>query len=105
MGDWLNNLQSLAAPKSSVLLIGNKSALEKSRRVGAEIVKDFAERHHLKSIEISAQFGKNVKEAFVRMALEVSTRVASGSISVAVRQARVPQPLAFDHRASQKEKG
>jgi small GTP-binding protein len=105
LGDWLNDLQSLAAPNSYILLVGNKSDLEKSRQVGAEIVKDFAERHHLESIETSAQSGKNVKEAFARMALEVSTRVANGSISVAVGQTRVPQPLAVGNGASQKKKG
>jgi small GTP-binding protein len=105
LSDWLNDLQSLAAPNSYILLVGNKSDLEKSRQVGAEVVKDFAERHHLESIETSAQSGKNIKEAFARMALEVSTRVANGTISVGPAPARNPQPLAFSSAGSQKKKG
>jgi small GTP-binding protein len=105
LGDWLNDLQTLSAPNSYILLVGNKSDLEKSRQVGAELVKDFTERHHLEAIETSAQSGKNIKEAFARMALEVSTRVATGVISVGPSPVRAPQPLAFSGEQRQKKKG
>jgi small GTP-binding protein len=105
LGDWLNDLQTLSAPNSYILLVGNKSDLEKSRQVGAELVKDFAERHHLEAIETSAQSGKNIKEAFARMALEVSTRVATGVISIGPSPVRPPQPLAFTGGQAQKKKG
>jgi small GTP-binding protein len=97
LGDWLNEFQMLSAPNSYVLLVGNKCDLETSREVSAELVKDFAETHHLEAIETSALSGMNIKEAFARMAFEVSTRVSTGVISVGPSPARLPQPLASQH--------
>jgi small GTP-binding protein len=96
VGTWLNDLQSLAAPNAYILLVGNKADLEQHREVGIDLVKEWAERHHLESIETSALSGKNIKESFARMALEVSTRVTKGEISVSPIAARTPQPAAFD---------
>jgi small GTP-binding protein len=104
VGDWLSDLQSLAAPNAYILLVGNKTDLEESRQVGADLVKDFAERHHLERLETSAQSGKNVKEAFARMAVEVSTRVANGTISVGHVTNHTTQPLGFGTDNPQKKK-
>jgi small GTP-binding protein len=105
LGDWLNDLQTLSTPNAYILLVGNKSDLEKSRQVGAELVKDFTERHHLESVETSAQSGKNIKEAFARMALEVSTRVANGTIAVGVGAIKPPPPPGFRAGEAQKKQG
>jgi small GTP-binding protein len=105
VSDWLNDLHSLAAPNAYILLVGNKSDLEGSRQVGVDLVKDFAERHHLERIETSAQSGKNVQEAFARMALEVSNRVANGSVSVGAVSNRPAQPLGFGTDGPQQKKG
>jgi hypothetical protein len=69
--------------------------LEGERQVPADIVKGFAERSHLETVETSAVTGKNVKEAFARMALEASTLVANGSISVGPVVNKAAQPLGF----------
>jgi GTPase SAR1 family protein len=82
MGDWLNDLQTLSAPNAYVLLVGNKADLEKDRQVSEDVVRQFAERQHLETIETSALTGRNVAEAFARLSLEVSTRVSNGSIVV-----------------------
>jgi GTPase SAR1 family protein len=92
LADWLTDLQTLATPNAYVLLVGNKADLEKERQIGPELVKDFSERHHLETIDTSALSGKNVKEAFARMAFEVSARVANGTIVVSPAIGRPPQP-------------
>jgi small GTP-binding protein len=95
LSDWLNDLQALAAPNAYILLVGNKADLEKERQVGGDLARDFAERHHLEAIETSALSGKNVKEAFARLSLEVSTRVSSGVIAVAPPPNRASEPVPF----------
>jgi small GTP-binding protein len=104
LADWLTDLQTLAAPNAYILLVGNKADLEKQRQVGADLTKDFADRHHLEAIETSALSGKNVKEAFARMALEVSSRVTSGEIAVAGPHGRA-QPAPFAETQNQGNKG
>jgi small GTP-binding protein len=86
--EWLHDLQTLAAPNAYVLLVGNKADLEDQRQVGAEMVKAFVNTNHLEAIETSAFSGHNIKEAFARMSVEVSTRVASGQISLRPGQTR-----------------
>jgi small GTP-binding protein len=88
LAQWLTDLQSLAAPNAYILLVGNKTDLEEERQVGAEMVKAFVTTNHMEAIETSALSGHNIKEAFARMAVEVSTRVASGQISVKAGQNR-----------------
>jgi small GTP-binding protein len=105
LGDWLNDLQTLAAPNAYIMLVGNKSDLEKSRQVGADLVQQFAERHHLEVVETSALSGKNVKEAFARMALEVSTRVSTGNISVGAAPPKLLLPAATAADPSKQKKG
>lgn len=80
---WLDDLHQLAAANAYILLVGNKIDLEEQRQVGEQLVKEFAERHKLETIETSALSGKNVQEAFTRLAFEVSTRVYNGTISIA----------------------
>jgi small GTP-binding protein len=77
---WLNELQSLALPNAYVLLIGNKSDLDEEREVGAEAVKEFAERNQLEYLETSARTGNGVSEAFARLAVEVYNRVRKNEI-------------------------
>jgi small GTP-binding protein len=104
LADWLNDLQTLSAPNAYILLVGNKADLEKQRQVGGDLTKDFAERHHLEAIETSALSGKNIKEAFARMAYEVSTRVSNGEISVAPPPNRgQPTPFAEDQGKAKKK--
>jgi small GTP-binding protein len=105
LGDWLNDLQTLAAPNAYILLVGNKADLEKSRQVGADVVRRFSERHHLEVVETSALSGKNVKEAFARMALEVSTRVSTGNIAVGTPPTRLLVPSGSGGETGKPKKG
>ena len=99
--DWLNDLQSLCVPNTYILLVGNKADLESQRQVGAQQVKEFAERHKLETIETSAMNGKNVKEAFTRLSMEISARVKSQEITLNQAPAR---PMQLAPEKEQKEK-
>jgi small GTP-binding protein len=96
--DWLNDLHNLAASNAYILLVGNKADLEPERQVSSDALKEFVDRHHLETIETSALSGKNVKEAFARMAFEVSTRVANGTITIATAQPRTVQPVLTENK-------
>ena len=99
--DWLNDLQSLCVPNTYILLVGNKADLESQRQVGAQQVKEFAERHKLETIETSAMNGKNVKEAFTRLSMEISARVKSQEITLNQTPAR---PMQLTPEKEQKER-
>jgi small GTP-binding protein len=78
--DWLTELQGFAMPNAHIILIGNKADLEEKRQVGGDFVAAFAERNHLEVLETSARSGKGVKEAFARLAVEVSNQLAKEQI-------------------------
>ena len=80
---WLGDLHSLCAVNAQILLVGNKSDLENERQVSQQKVKEFADEHHLEYIETSAKTGKNVVEAFTRLAYEIVTKINNGEIQVA----------------------
>jgi small GTP-binding protein len=92
LSGWLNDLHANCLPNAYVLLVGNKADLNSQRQVGHQEVKEFAERNRLELVEASALNGKGVKEAFTRLALEVSARVKNGQIS-GNSAARTIQPL------------
>jgi small GTP-binding protein len=91
LGDWLGDLHRLAAPNAYILLVGNKADLEQDRQVDGDLVRDFAGKHGLETIETSARNGKNIAEAFARLSFEVSTAVSNGSIAVGSAANRTPQ--------------
>jgi small GTP-binding protein len=92
LAGWLNDLQSLCLPNAYILLVGNKADLESQREVGAQLIKEFSERHRLEPIETSALSGKGVKEAFTRLALEVYSRVKNNQITPSSPVKPFPQP-------------
>jgi small GTP-binding protein len=92
LSGWLNDLQTNCLPNAYFLLVGNKSDLVAERQIGAHEIKEFADRHKLESSETSALSGKNVKEAFARLAFEVSVRVKNGTIGVAAPMTTLPDP-------------
>lgn len=100
--DWLNDLQSLCSPNAYILLVGNKADLESQRQVGAQQIKEFSERHRLEALETSALSGKNVKEAFTRLAFEVTARVNSGQITP--NPSPKPQPAPFNQTQEEEKK-
>ena len=91
--DWLNDLQNLCLPNAYIILVGNKADLEQQRQVGAQQVKEFADRHKLETIETSALNGKGVMEAFTRLAMEVVAKVNSKEITPNTPSKQLPQPV------------
>ena len=65
---WINDLNTLAAPNASIVLIGNKSDLTDERQVGKEEADAFAENHGLVNIEISSKDGTNIELVFQALA-------------------------------------
>jgi small GTP-binding protein len=100
--DWLYDLQSQAATNAYVLLVGNKVDLEEQRQVSGDAIRKFAQQHRLETLETSALSGKNVKEAFARLSLEVSTRVASGIITVWPPSTRTSEAVQFDEKTQKR---
>ena len=90
LDSWLNDLQSLAAPNAAILMIGNKADLANERQVTQEEAKDFAQRHGLEYLETSAKDGKNVSEAFVRLAKTLAERVKQGKLSPSFQSQSAP---------------
>ena len=64
---WLQTYKELADPASVILLVGNKTDLEKERVISAETAKNFAKEKNLEYYETSAVSGQNIPEVFDRL--------------------------------------
>lgn len=71
LNSWLIEIEKNASKNVYKILIGNKSDLEKDRKVTYEQGKEFAAQYGMKFIETSAKESKNVQEAFVTMTKEI----------------------------------
>ena len=78
--NWLNDLHTLAAPNAAIILIGNKSDIENDRAITTSEGQAFAERHGMNYLETSAKDGKNINEAFLRLAKTINDKVKKGEI-------------------------
>jgi small GTP-binding protein len=102
---WLNDLHTNCLPNACILLVGNKADLNAERQVGAQEIKDFTERHQLTTVETSALNGKGVKEAFTRLAMDVSARIRTGQITPSGPAKGVQQLTPFEPQRDEKKKG
>ena len=71
LNSWLIEIEKSANKNVYKILIGNKSDLEKERKVTYEQGAEFAAQYGMKFIETSAKESKNVQEAFVTMTKEI----------------------------------
>jgi small GTP-binding protein len=101
--DWLTDLQDNCVPNAYILLVANKSDLGNRRQVGWQEIKDFADRNKLESVETSALSGNGVKEAFARLAFEISNRVRRGTILMVSPTKPLPVASGTDERKSGKK--
>lgn len=62
------------APQCFILLVGNKSDLEKNRNIDNALVETYAEELKIKHILVSAKIGKNVNKAFEILGENVADR-------------------------------
>lgn len=74
---WLDEARQHANPKMVIMLIGNKSDLEK-REVSYEEGEKFAEDNGLVFLETSAKTAQNVEEAFLKTAQKIYDNIQSG---------------------------
>ena len=79
---WLNDLKNQANPNVKVFLVGNKSDLEKDRKVTFEQGKEFANQYGMKFFETSAKESTNVQEAFVTMTKEIIKETSEKKINM-----------------------
>ena len=65
LDSWLKQLSDVAdISKTPIIIVGNKSDLEESRKVSYKEGEKFAQEHKFHFYETSAKDDKNVKEAF-----------------------------------------
>jgi small GTP-binding protein len=87
---WINDLHSYASPNAAVLLVGNKADRVDARSVTAGEAESFAQRHGIAYLEASALDGRNVAEAFYRLAKEIRDRIRRGEIQGDFEVAKPP---------------
>lgn len=75
---WLEEARQHANPKMVIMLIGNKSDLEK-REVSFEEGEQFANENGLIFLETSAKTASNVEEAFLKTAQKIYDNIQSGA--------------------------
>ncbi|CAO3651430.1 unnamed protein product [Mucor hiemalis] len=75
---WLDEFKiNDAHPESIIMLVGNKSDLEKSRAISEEEAKAFAEKNGLMFMETSALDSTNVKKAFESLIHNIFDKLSS----------------------------
>eukprot|EP00250_Pteridium_aquilinum_P004010 c14263_g1_i2 orf=189-797(+) len=74
---WLNEIDRYASENVNKLLVGNKSDLTAKKVVDTQTAKAFADEIGIPFLETSAKNASNVEEAFMTMAAEIKTRMAS----------------------------
>ncbi|GKT27397.1 Ras-related protein Rab-2 [Aduncisulcus paluster] len=78
---WLEDARELASPNMTIMLVGNKADLDKSREVERAEGEEFAKRHGLIFIETSAKTAENVEKAFIDTARSIYGKVQEGELS------------------------
>ncbi|KAI8982155.1 ras family-domain-containing protein [Mycotypha africana] len=71
-----------ANPDTVIMLIGNKSDLEKDRQVSREEAEKFAQENNLYFLETSAKSADNVDIAFIKTAEEIQRKIQEGIIDL-----------------------
>ncbi|EPB91059.1 Ras-like protein Rab-2A [Mucor circinelloides 1006PhL] len=79
---WLEDVRQHANPNTVIMLIGNKSDLEKNRQVSREEAEQFAQENDLFFLETSAKSSDNVEKAFEETAAEIQKKIQNGTIDM-----------------------
>ncbi|KAL2558471.1 Ras-related protein RABD2a [Forsythia ovata] len=74
---WLNEIDRYASESVNKLLVGNKCDLTDNRAVSYDTAKAFADEIGIPFMETSAKNATNVEQAFMAMAADIKTRMAS----------------------------
>jgi Ras-related protein Rab-1A len=74
---WLNEIDRYASENVNKLLVGNKCDSTSKRQVEYNTAKQFADEIGIPFLETSAKDSTNVESAFMTMAGEIKSRMAS----------------------------
>jgi Ras-related protein Rab-1A len=80
---WLHEIDRYACENVNKLLVGNKSDLQGKRAVETKDASEFADSLGIEFLETSAKNATNVEKAFMMMAAQIKTRMASTPAQVA----------------------
>lgn len=83
---WLEELRSHADKNIVIMLVGNKTDLEKQRAVSTEDAKEFAEKEGLFFLETSALNASNIESAFLTVLTEIFNVVNRKSLAAGENQ-------------------
>ncbi|KAK4801146.1 hypothetical protein SAY86_021633 [Trapa natans] len=83
---WLEELRSHADKNIAIMLVGNKTDLEKQRAISTDDAKEFAEKEGLFFLETSALNASNVESAFFTVLTEIFNVVNRKSLAAGDRQ-------------------
>ena len=82
LNSWLIEIEKNASKNVYKILVGNKSDLEKDRKVTFEQGREFANQYGMKFFETSAKESKNVQESFVTMTKEIIKETSEKKINI-----------------------
>ena len=71
LNSWLIEIEKYASNNVYKILVGNKSDMERERKVTVKEGKDFAAQYNMKFFETSAKESTNVSEAFITMTRDI----------------------------------
>jgi small GTP-binding protein len=74
LSGWMTDIHALCDANAVVQLIGNKADMASYRRISVQEAETFAAQHHIKYIETSAKSGAHIKDAFVKLAVDMMDR-------------------------------
>lgn len=77
---WISEVNKLATPGVSKILVGNKNDLNGERRVTYEEGEELAKRLGIKFLESSAKSAFNVHEVFKTMTFEMMEKIPKKSV-------------------------
>lgn len=79
---WLNEVREHGNNKMSILLIGNKSDLEKQRQVPREMAENFAQKNDQFFIETSAKVSTSIETSFLKVGEMILDKINKNQIDV-----------------------
>lgn len=103
--NWFQEIGKYAAENVNKVLVGNKNDREENRQIAAEQGKDLSDSLGVSFLETSAKTSENVEQAFLKMAGEIKSRVATSSAAIGGSGQVRGQRLAGKSLTPQKSKG
>ncbi|KAJ6252757.1 ras-related protein rab-2a [Anaeramoeba flamelloides] len=103
--NWLEDALKHSTTNLQVMLIGNKSDLEKNRKVSKKEGEEFAKEHNLLFLETSAKTAQNIEEAFLETARVIYHKTESGEIDVKTEGEGVKELSKSQNNNENDEKG